>query len=91
MVGADDDLTGLDVGDAMALLGAKTLPAWGDVTCTVVEGRRQSSRRYVARICMPAHCLCAAFQMDNLSVCLHLGSNPEHSFGVAAWRFTGKC
>ena len=37
VVGADDDLTGLDVGDAMALLGAKTLPAWGDVTCTVVE------------------------------------------------------
>jgi len=27
VVGADDDLTGLDVGDAMVLLGAKTLPA----------------------------------------------------------------
>ena len=32
VVGADDDLTGLDVGDARALLGARTLPAWGDVT-----------------------------------------------------------
>ena len=37
VVGAEVDLTGLDVGDAMALLGAKTLPACGDVTCTVVE------------------------------------------------------
>lgn len=37
VVGADDGLTGLDVGDAMELLGASTLPARGDVTCTVVE------------------------------------------------------
>jgi len=37
VVGADDGLTGLEVGDAVATLGAKTLPACGDVTCTVFE------------------------------------------------------
>ena len=37
VVGADDGLTGLDVGDTMAALGAKTLPACGDVTCTAAE------------------------------------------------------
>lgn len=37
VVGVDDSLTGLDVGDAMAPLGANTLPACGDVTCTVFE------------------------------------------------------
>lgn len=37
VVGADDGLTGLDVGDTMDVLGVKTLPALGDVTCTVVD------------------------------------------------------
>ena len=37
MVGADEGLTGLDVGDTMVVLGVKILPARGDVTCTVVE------------------------------------------------------
>lgn len=37
VVGAEVDLTGLEVGDAMELLGANTLPAFGDVTCTVVD------------------------------------------------------
>ena len=37
VVGVDDGLTGLDVGDAVVLLVVNTLPAWGEVTCTVVE------------------------------------------------------
>ena len=35
--GADDALSGLDIGDVIDELGVKALPAWGDVTCTVVE------------------------------------------------------